>query len=440
MKENLNINKYINNLNLKKIFKKLYPICRSITGEGFEKSLDILSSASKLNKKKVKSGTKVLDWIIPDEWNIVDAYVKEKNKKIIDFKKHNLHIVNYSDSVDKIVSYKELVKHLHYLPKIPNAIPYLHSYYKKYWGFCLKYNQFKKLNKKGKFKVKIDSSFKKGNLIYSDNLIPGKSKEEILIYTYLCHPQMANHELSGPLAWLTLYEIIKNTKPHKYSYRFVICPENIGAATFLHYNKKKIKNIKAGYILNCLGHGKIVTFKKSRIGNSLADKAASNVIKHSGYPYKILDFFPEGSDERQFCSPGFNLPISLVMRKMYRTFKEYHTSLDDEKFINFKTIEESIKLHYNIILTLENNFTPKAKIIYGTPQLSRSKVDLYPQIMKSSGPKKSEEVKLLLEILNLADGKEDLLDICEKKGYELIKFLDLYKRLLKSGYITKVKK
>lgn len=438
MNENINLNQFIKNLNLKKIFKELYPICRSITGKGFEQSLDILNSVSKLNKKKVMSGTKVLDWIIPEVWNIEDAYVKENGKKIIDFKKHNLHIVNYSTKINKLVSYNELIKHLHYLPKLPNAIPYVHSYYEKYWGFCLKYSQFKKISKKSKFKVKIDSSFKKGNLIYSDNLIPGKSKDEILIYTYLCHPQMANHELSGPLAWLTLYEIIKNTKPHNYSYRFVICPENIGAAAFLHQNKKKITNIKAGYILNCLGHGEIVTLKNSRIGNSLADKAALNVVKHSGFPYKVLDFFPEGSDERQFCSPGFNMPISVVMRKMYRTFKEYHTSLDNEKFIDFHTIEESIKLHYKILLTLENNFIPKAKIIYGTPQLSRSKIKLYPKVMKSEGTKKNDEVKLLLEILNLAEGEEDLLDICEKKGYELIKYLDLYKKLLKSGYITKV--
>ena len=438
MIENINVDKFIKNLNLQKIFKKLFPICRSITGKGFEESLDILSSVSKLNKKKVKTGTKVLDWIVPEEWNIKDAYVKSNNKKIIDFKKHNLHVVNYSTNVDKVLSYKELIKHLHYLPNIPNAIPYVHSYYKKYWGFCLKYNEFKKLNKKGKFKVKIDSNFKKGNLIYSDNLIPGKSKKEILIYTYLCHPQMANHELSGPLAWLALYDIIKKTKPHNYSYRFVICPENIGAATFLHKNKNNIKNIKAGYILNCLGHGKIITFKKSRQGNSLADRAAINVIKHSKYPYKILDFFPEGSDERQFCSPGFNMPISLLMRKMFRTFKEYHTSLDNEKFINFSTIEESIKIHYEVLLTLENNFVPKAKILYGTPQLSRSKINLYPDLMISKGPKKSDEIRLLLEILNLAEGKLDLIDICEKKNFKLINFFNLYKKIIKSGYIKKI--
>ncbi len=437
MIQDINLDQIIKNLKLKKIFKKLYPICRSITGQGFEESLDILNSVSSLNKKKVKSGTKVLDWTVPDEWNIKDAYVKVNNKKIIDFKSHNLHVVNYSEKVNKTISYKELVKHLHYLPDLPNAIPYMHSYYKKYWGFCLNYNQFKKLNKKVKYKVKIDSSFKRGNLIYSDNLIPGKSKKEILIYTYLCHPQMANHELSGPLTWLALYDIIKKTRPHNYSYRFVICPENIGAAAFLHNNKKKLKKIEAGYILNCLGHGKLVTFKKSRVGNSLADRAAINVIKHSKYPYKILNFFSEGSDERQFCSPGFNLPVCLVMRKMFTEFKEYHTSLDNEKFINFNTIRESISIHYEILLTIENNFIPKAKIIYGTPQLSKSKIDLYPEIMLSKKRKKSDETKLMLEILNLAEGKLDLLEICERKNYKFIDFLNLYKKLLKSGYIKK---
>ncbi len=436
MNDKIDIEKFIKKINLEKVFKKLFPICRSITGKGFEESLDILSTVSKLNKIKIKTGTKVLDWIIPDEWNIKDGYIKLKNQKIIDFKKHNLHVVNYSTKINKTISFKELNQHLHYLPNLPNAIPYVTSYYKKYWGFCLKYNQYKKLNKQAKYKVKIDTNFKKGNLIYSDNLIPGKSKKEILIYTYLCHPQMANHELSGPLTWLTLYEIIKKTRPHNFSYRFVISPENIGAAAFLHKNKNNVKNIKAGYILNCLGNGKIINFKKSRLGDSLADRAAINVIKHSKYPYKILDFFPEGSDERQFCSPGFNLPVSLLMRKMFKTFKEYHTSLDNEKFINFKTIKESIKIHHEILLTIENNFIPKAKIIYGTPQLSRSKIKLYPSLMKPSD-RKSDEIKLLLEILNLAEGKLDLIDICEKRNLKLINFLDLFKKLIKSGYIKK---
>ena len=249
---------------------------------------------------------------------------------------------------------------------------------------------------------------------------------------------MANHELSGPLLWIYLLKIIKETGPHNYSYRFVLCPENIGAAVFLHFNKKNIKNIKAGYIINCVGNGKIITLKKSRDGNSLADKAALNVINFIKNPKKIIDFFPDGSDERQFCSPGFNMPIALIMRKMYGSFKEYHTSLDNEKFINFKTIIDTFKIYYQVLLTLENNFLPKAKIQYGTPQLSKSKINLYPKEMNFKRKPKNNRIKLMLEILNLADGKISLLDICNNKKFKLIDYLELYDDLINSGYIKKL--
>jgi len=438
MKSKINYNEYIKEQNLISLFKDLYPICRSITGKGFTDSLRILDKITKLKIKKVKSGTKVLDWTVPDVWNIKDAYLLENKKKIIDFKKHNLHILNYSYPINQTVSFDELKKHIYTLPKMPNAIPYVHSYYNKNWGFAMKHKEFIKLNKKAKFKAVIKSSINPGYLYYSDNLIKGKSKKEILIYSYLCHPQMANHELSGPLLWIYLLKIIKKTGPHNYSYRFVLCPENIGAAVFLHFNKKNIKNIKAGYIINCVGNGKIITLKKSRDGNTLADKAALNVINFIKNPKKIIDFFPDGSDERQFCSPGFNIPIALIMRKMYGSFKEYHTSLDNEKFINFKTIIDTFKIYYQVLLTLENNFLPKAKIQYGTPQLSKSKINLYPREMNFKQKPKNNRIKLMLEILNLADGKISLLDICNNKKFKLIDYLDLYDDLINSGYLKKI--
>ena len=420
---------------LKVNFKKLYPIFRTIIGDGFFKSLEILNDIEKINFKKVKSGTNVLDWKIPKEWMVSDAFIIYRGKKIIDLKKHNLHIVSYSTPINTTLTYEQLKKHLYTLPKIPNAIPYVQSYYDKKWGFCLTHNQFKKLDKKGKFKVVIKSSFKNGYLHYSNNLIKGKSKKEILLYTYLCHSQMANHELGGPLLWIYLYKIIKNLKKRNYSYRFVCAPENIGAATFLHYNKKIVKNIVAGYIINCVGNGNIVTYKKSRIGNSLADKAALNVINFSKFKSKIVEFFPDGSDERQFCSPGFNLPIGLVMRKMYGEFKEYHNSLDNEKFINFKTIIESLDLYLDILNTLENNFIPIGRIQYGTPMLSKIKnIDLYPKTMDFSSKPKSDLIKLTLDILNKADGNHDLLDICANK-YKLNDYKSLYDNLIKSKLI-----
>ncbi len=429
---------------LQNYFNKLYKICRSILGDGFRESLNILGELVDLNIKKVKSGTNVLDWTIPDEWNIKDAYIiGPDGKKFAEFKKHNLHIVGYSVPVNKTISLKELKKHLHTLKNQPEAIPYVTSYYKRTWGFCIKYNEYKKL-KKGSYRVYINSKIEPGYLVYSDKLIKGKSKKEILLSTYLCHPQMANHELSGPLAWSILYRIIKSTGPHKYSYRFLICPENIGAAAFLHYNKKNVKNIIAGYIINCVGNGKKFTYKKSRRGNSLADRAALNVLKNSPYNLDIVDFFPDGSDERQFCSPGFNLPIGLIMRNMYgrqdgskMDFKEYHTSLDNEKTISFKTIIETIEIYLQVLNTIENNFSPVGKVLYGTPQLSKSSVKLYGEIMNFRISEKREKTRVLLEILNLAEGNIDLLEMAKLKNFKLIDHLSLIQDLIRSKYIKK---
>ena len=436
--ENLDVSKYVHKDKLKFYFNKLYPLCRSITGKGFLDSLKILNQIEKINFLKVKTGTKVLDWVVPNEWNITDGYLIYKNKKIIDFKKHTLHIMNYSTPINRTLNYKDLIKHLFSLPKLPSAIPYVHSYYNKNWGFALPHNQLKKLDKKGKFKAVIKSTLKPGYLHYSDNVIKGKSKKEILFFTYLCHPQLANHELAGPLLWTYLYKILKKTGPHEYTYRFVCAPENIGAATFLHYNKKKVKNIVAGYIINCVGNGDIVTYKKSRDGNTLADKAALNVINSLKQKKKVVDFFPDGSDERQFCSPGFNLPIGSVMRKMYTEFKEYHNSLDNPNFINFDTIIESLKIYLQIILTLENNFYPLGRVQYGTPQFSKIKnFTLYPKMMNFQAKPREKRNFLVLQIINLSDGKKSLLDICNEKKFKLIDFLDVYKELIKVKLIKK---
>tara|TARA_B100000795_G_scaffold65500_1_gene44546 strand:- start:7910 stop:9241 length:1332 start_codon:yes stop_codon:yes gene_type:complete len=440
MKNNIKISDYINHKDLKNYFERLFPIPRSILGDGFRKSLDILGEIVDLNKKKVKSGTKVLDWTVPLEWSIKDAYIiTPSGKKIANFKKNNLSVVNYSVPVNRTLNLEELKKNLHTLPKQPNAIPYVTSYYKKRWGFCLPFNEYKKL-KSGKYKVIIKSKLKNGHLVYSDKLIKGKSKKEILISTYLCHPQMANNELSGPLVWSALYKILKNTGPHEYSYRFLICPENIGSAAFLHYSKKKVKDIIAGFVINCVGYGKEFTYKKSRRGNSISDLAAENVLKNSRTPYKIIDFVPEGSDERQFCSPGFNLPIGLLMRKMFGEYKEYHTSLDNGDLINFDTIISTIKAYYEVLLTIENNFIPFGKIQFGTPQLSKSRVNLYKDIMDFGSEGKGERISTILQILNLADGKLDLLEIANAKNFKLINHINTIKDLLKSGYIKKINK
>ena len=451
MKKGLELINKIKLQSIEKTFDRLFKIPRSITGKGYLKSLKILGEIMDLNLIKVKSNTKVLDWTVPDEWNIYDAYILDSNgKKILDFKKNNLHVVGYAKSVNKIVTLDELKKKLFTIKSMPNAIPYVTNYYgKRDWGFCIEYKKFKKF-KKGKYKVFINSEFNKnGHLIYNDTIIPGKSKKEILLSTYLCHPQMANNELSGPLLLSNLYKIMKMTAPHKYSYRFIICPENIGAAAFLSKNKKNIKKKTiAGFVINCVANGIKFTLKKSRKSNSLSDKAALNVLLNSNFKkVDIIDFFPDGSDERQYCSPGFNLPIALIMRNMYasfdgekkirKDFKEYHTSLDNKKIFSFKILKETLKVYYEVLMTIENNFVPKAKIIYGTPQLSKSKIPLYPKMMDFSVTEKNKNTRLVLEILNLSEGKLDLLDICNKKNFKLINFLDTFEKLVKSGYIKK---
>jgi aminopeptidase-like protein len=433
----MNKNQLINKNIIKSYVKILYPICRSITGDGFRKSLKILGNKIDLKIFKFKSGSRVLDWVIPREWNVEDGYIiTPSGKKVASFKKHSLHVVNYSEPVNKKISFIDLKKRLFFLKNLPTAIPYVTSYYKRFWGFCLNYKDYSKL-KKGNYKVYIKSTLKNGHLEYSDTILKGKSKKQILLSSYLCHPQMANHELSGPLVWSMLYKILKNTGPHELSYRFLICPETVGSAAFLHKNKNNLKNIIAGYIINCVGYGKEINYKKSRIGNSIADKAALNVMENSNFPIKIENFEPWGSDEKQFCSPGFNVPIGLVMRKMFDGFKEYHTSLDNEKILSYETIIESINIYLDAIKTLENNFIPVAKVQYGTPQLSRSSIPLYRTKMNWKEKKMEDKTKVMLEILNLADGKIDMIDIANQKKFKLIDHLGLINDLIKSGYIKK---
>ena len=419
---------------IKLYLRKLYPICRSITGDGFRKSLQILGNKIDLKIFKFKTGSKVLDWIIPKEWNIVDGYIlNTSGKKIADFKKHSLHIVNYSEPVDKIINLNDLKKRLFYLRDLPNAIPYVTTYYKKFWGFCLSYKEYLKL-KKGNYKVYIKSSLKNGYLEYSDTILNGKSKKQVLLSTYLCHPQMANHELSGPLAMMVIYDYLKKTGPHFYSYRFLICPENIGSAAFLHKNKKDIKNkILAGYVLNFLANGKKFTYKKSRKGNSISDKAAINVIKHNIKNHAINDFTPEGADERQFCSPGFNLPIGVISRNDFNNFKEYHTSLDNLAKFDLDIFFDSINKILQIMKTIEINFKPKSTVLYGTHQFSRRGSKLYDKIFYKR--KKTETTKILLEILNLSEGKLDILDIANKKNFSLIKNKELIQDIIKENLI-----
>jgi len=336
----------------------LFPICRSITGDGVRKSLKIISEYIPLSIYEVPTGTKVFDWETPKEWNIKDAYVKTPNgKKIIDFKKSNLHVLNYSTPINKKMSLTDLKNHLNTLPEKPDLIPYLTSYYNENWGFCMRHNDFVKLES-GQYEVLIDSTLKNGNLTYGEYFLKGQTEKEILISCYVCHPSICNDNLSGIVLTTMLAKYLQ-TIPKKYSIRFLFVPETIGAITWISLNEKKLSNIKHGLIVTCVGLLKKFTYKKSRDGNAEIDRTVTEILKNSHTDYRIVDFFPYGSDERQFCSPGINLPVGSLYRSESESllFPEYHTSADDLSLVEKDALKDSFLMYLSIISLLEQNYS-----------------------------------------------------------------------------------
>ncbi len=413
------------------LIKELFPICRSITGNGVRKSLQIVNKHIPIEIKEITSGTVVYDWTIPKEWNIRDAYVKDSNgKKIIDFKISNLHVLNYSIPIHKKISLDELKQHLYTLPEHPDWIPYRTSYYEENWGFCLTHNEFDKLED-GEYEVFIDSTLENGSLTYAELFLKGNTDDEILLSTYICHPSMCNDNLSGTslLTFLAKNMIDKNLK---YSYRFLFIPETIGAIAWLHENKNKIQNIKFGLVATCVGDSGQLNYKKTKHGNVLLDKIVEKVLLDSNDPHKIIDFFPTGSDERQFSSPGFDLPIGSLIRSLYAVFPEYHTSADNLNFINAGSLQDTFEKYSSIIYILENNDIFENQNPYCEPNLGKR--DLYHTV----GAKKKISIisNAIFWILNQSDGKTSLLDIAIKSNLsfdDIKKTADLLlsKKLLK---------
>ena len=396
---------------------KLFSICRSITGKGIRKTLKIIKNEfPKLKIVYVKSGTNVFDWKIPSEWNIKDAYVLDSNNnKIINFKKNNLHIVNYSIPINKVITKKELLKHIHTNKKLPNAIPYVTSYYKKYWGFCCSDNQKKIIEKKNnqlsKFRVVIKSSLKKkGKLSYGEIVIPGKSRQEILVSTYICHPSMANNELSGPIVSMSLINFFLKQKNLPKTLRFIFIPETIGSITFLYKNLTYLKkNLIGGYNLSCIGDNRMHSCMLTKYANALSDRSLIEAYKKLNIRPKIYSFLNRGSDERQYNSPGVDLPIASIFRSKYHEYKEYHTSLDNFNLVTKKGVFGGYKVARCAIELLSKKIIPKNKIIC-EPQLSKR--NLYPHI--SIYKHKKNWSSKYLDFLQYSDGKNDLNDISKK--------------------------
>lgn len=396
------------------LMTELYPICRSITGDGVRKTDKIIGKHIPLEIHEVPTGTNVFDWVIPKEWNITDAYIIDPNgEKIIDFKKSNLHVMSYSVPIKAKMTLDELKPHLYTIPEKSDVIPYRISYYKENWGFCLSHNQFLNL-KDGEYEVVIDSTLKEGSLTYGECFLPGETDDEILISCYTCHPSLCNDNLSGVVLSTFLAKTIAKINLRRYSYRFLFLPETIGAITWLSQNESKLSNIKHGLVVTCVGDPGRPTYKKSRNGNLIIDRAVTNVLKHSGEDYKIIDYFPPGSDERQYGSPGINLPVGSLMKTPYGDFAEYHTSADDLDFVQPKHLADSFSKYMKTFYILENNKSFVNLQPKGEPNLGKR--GLYRNV---SGQQDGYEDELtVISILNLSDGDNSLLDISERTGLD----------------------
>lgn len=414
--------------------QKLYKIYRSITGTGVKESLEIIQSYIPIKINSIKSGTKCFDWVIPPEWNVEEAYVVDlnTNTRVVDFANHNLHLVGYSSPVDKVMSYDELVEHLHFLESQPEAIPYVTSYYNRTWGFCLSYNSFVKLNKSASYHVIIKSSFNDcGNLWYGELVIPGKTEKEILLSTYICHPQMVNNELSGPAVLTFLAnDILNNKRSNFYSYRIIFIPETIGSIAYLSLNFSQLKKfVVGGFVITCVGDERSWGHIPSRLGNNISDRIARNVLKFNTSKFEQYSWLDRGSDERQFCSPGVDLPVSSITRSKYGTYKEYHTSLDNFELVTEKGLHESLEIYLKCIEVFEKNCCPKINVLC-EPQLGKR--SLYPNISTSDSGIK---VRNLMNVISFCDGNHSLLDISEICHLSFSEVYALYMELLKSDLL-----
>ncbi len=417
-------------------FERLWPICRSITGNGLRESFRILQEIVPFELTEVPTGTQVHDWEIPKEWNIQDAFILTPDgRKVADFKLNNLHVLNYSSPVDMEVTHEELSKQIFTLPEQSTAIPYVTSYYEEKWGFCLAHNEWLSLPKDGMYRVVIQSELKEGSLTYGEAILKGDSEKEILFYSYLCHPSMANNELSGPLVLAMLYEKLAALPQRKYTYRFVLAPETIGSIAYLSKNGQALKDrLHAGWVLTCCGDAGKIHYKNSRQGNALVDRISKHILKQLPLEWNDLEFSVGGSDERQFCSPGYNLPVGSFMRTPYQRYPQYHTSLDNRDFISIPAMEEGVEILFQMVLSLEINETYEAVVQYGEPQLGKR--GLYPT---SNMPNTDQRQMIhnMMHLINWSDGEHDLLSIAEKKGTAMFYFAPLAKLCEEKGVLRR---
>jgi len=405
----------------------LWPICRSITGAGFRESLSLINA--ELNDlivmHAVPSGYKAFDWVVPDEWNIRDGWIEDENgHRLVDFKKNNLHVVGYSERVDVWLDFDSLDEHLYSLPDQPDAIPYVTSYYERRWGFCLAHNQ-RQLLRNGQYRAVIDADLNPGVLNYGELVIKGDTEQEVFLSTYICHPSMANNELSGPVVITAIARWLISLSSRRYTYRIIYIPETIGSLVYLSKNLDHLKKyVIAGFNVTCIGDDRCYSYLPSRSGNTMADRAAQHALHHIDPNFIRYTWLDRGSDERQYCSPSIDLPIATIMRSKYGAYPEYHTSLDNLNFVTPSGLEGGYNALKTAIEAIELNCLPKATVL-GEPQLGKR--GLYPSISKRGS---TINTKVMMDLLTYADGKKDLLEIADLIDVPINQLREITERLV----------
>jgi len=418
-----------------KLLQELFPYNRSITGNGVRKTIERISIEIPLKTTRIASGTQVFDWTVPSEWNVKSAKIYDPDGNVIvDFSENNLYLMSYSVPTNIVLTLEQLKKHIITDKSRPDWVPYSTSYYKDNWAFCLPYN-FVKNMVEGDYQVVIESIKEPGELVYAEAFIDNKSEKEVLISSYICHPSMANDSLSGVVLAVQLYKELKNINSN-YNYRFLFAPETIGTICFLYNNKEKIaSSLEYGLVATCVGDSGRFTYKRTRNQRSKINQIVDYVFSDSDVAGKIIDFSPIGSDERQYCSPGFNLDVAVLTRSMYGHFPEYHTSADNLDFVSEKNLQESLELYLQVIKTYDANCKFIRQSGFCEPQMS--KYNMYRDIGGGGEDHLAVLVQQRMWVLNFADGENDLLAIALKSGFNLLDLEKVATELVDAGLILR---